>query len=38
MKDYIPLPVDTGDVELGQELEALVEAPMRDYLSSFICE
>jgi len=26
MKDYIPLPVDTGDVELGQELEALVEA------------
>ena len=26
MKDYIPVPVDTGDVELGQELEALVEA------------
>lgn len=26
MKDYIPKPVDTDDIELGKELEDLVEA------------
>ena len=26
MKIYIPSPVDTGDIELGPELESLVEA------------
>ena len=26
MKDYIPQPIDTDDIELGQELEVLVEA------------
>ena len=26
MQDYIPKPVDTNDIELGKELEDLVEA------------
>ena len=26
MQDYIPKPVDTDDIELGKELEDLVEA------------